>query len=52
MWADDTREGYMLQVYLSGKELTGFKIMPYKIYDYAQPRWEGNPALLQKVMPK
>jgi poly-gamma-glutamate synthesis protein (capsule biosynthesis protein) len=52
MWADDTREGYMLQVYLSGKELTGFKVMPYKIYDYAQPRWEDNPALLQKVMPK
>lgn len=52
MWADDTREGYMLQVYLSGKELTGFKIMPYKIYDYAQPRWEDDPALLQKVMPK
>lgn len=52
MQADYTREGYMLQVYLSGKELTGFKIMPYKIYDYAQPRWEKNDALLQKVMPK
>lgn len=52
MQSADTREGYILQVYLSGKELTGFKIMPYKIYDYAQPRWEDDPALLQKVMPK
>ncbi len=52
MQSDDTREGYMLQVYLSGKDLTGFKIFPYKIYDYAQPRWEDNDALLQKVMPK
>ena len=52
MQSDETREGYMLQIYLSGKDLTGFKVFPYKIYDYAQPRWEANPALLQKVMPK
>ncbi len=52
MQSDETREGYMLQVYLSGKNLTGFKIYPYKIYDYSQPRWEDNPVLLQKVMPK
>lgn len=52
MQSDETREGYMLQVYLLGKNLTGFKVFPYKIYDYAQPRWEGNAGLLQKVMPK
>ena len=53
MQRDQTREGFFLECKFARDELTNIKMVPYKIYDYSQPRpLYGKEAskLIKKVL--
>jgi len=53
MQRDQTREGFFIKCRFRENLLTGLEMVPYKIYDYSQPRvFEGSSGqyLLDRVL--
>ena len=40
MWSDKTREGVAVRFLVPKEGVIEYELMPVKIYDYGQPRWE------------
>ncbi len=38
MWSEETREGVIAKIFIFDKKINKVELVPYKIFDYAQPR--------------
>jgi len=55
MWSEETREGVIAKIFISGKKIRRLELVPYKIYDYAQPRiFEGDKGryIIERMLSK
>jgi poly-gamma-glutamate synthesis protein (capsule biosynthesis protein) len=55
MWSEETREGVIAKLTISGQDIKKIQLTPYKIYDYAQPRiLQGNSGryIIDRMMSK
>lgn len=50
MQSDETRDGYILRVSFAHAELAGVQVIPYRIYDFAQPRPSQDKSLVRRVL--
>lgn len=55
MWSEETREGIIAKIFISDKKIKKVELVPYKIFDYAQPRvlpGESGKYIIERMLSK
>jgi poly-gamma-glutamate synthesis protein (capsule biosynthesis protein) len=42
MWSEQTRKGVVARIWLEKEGVAGYELLPIRIYDYSQPRFENS----------